>query len=396
MSSTDRDYYCNMKFKFLKIDLESSTTYNCHASEPHPIDFEWLDKNPGQLFNTPINILERQQMLRNERNSSCEQNCWPAEDVGAISPRLLQQGSVKTHTQVICEPETIDLTVNGDCNLTCSYCCKEFSTAWRRDLIDNGDYNISQHDNRFKISDKDKILMEIGQKKLKSTSHYQIPLQQIKDNSASLKKLIVTGGEPLLDNLLIKSIIDIDLPNTTIIEIHSGLGLSNSRFETLIDSLRSLPNCYFVVSAEGIGKHLEFNRYGNQWADFDKKIKYLEQSGIPFSFQSQLCNLTIFGYSEFAKYFSNHVIHPTYVYQPTMMAMYVMDPDSKQQIIDNIKDLPDSVQMSIKKSILPEPTELQRINISEFLTQFVSRRSDLDLEIFPKTFIHWLGLSHVV
>ena len=241
-----------MKFKFLKIDLESSTTYNCHASKPHRIDFEWLDKNPGQLFNTPINILERQQMLRNERNSSCEQNCWPAEDVGAISPRLQQQGSVKTHTQVICEPETIDLTVNGDCNLTCSYCCKEFSTAWRRDLIDNGDYNISQHDNRFKISDKDKILMEIGQKKLKSTSHYQIPLQQIKDNSASLKKLIVTGGEPLLDNLLIKSIIDIDLPDTTIIEIHSGLGLSHSRFETLINSLRSLPNCYFVISAEGI------------------------------------------------------------------------------------------------------------------------------------------------
>lgn len=396
MSDTDRDYYCNMKFQFLKIDLESSTTYNCHASKPHRIDFEWLDKNPGQLFNTPINVHEREQMLCNQRNSSCEQNCWLAEDVGAISPRLQQQGFLKTHTQTVCAPETIDLTVNGDCNLTCSYCCKEFSSAWRKDIIDNGDYTISQSDNRFKISDKDKILIEIGQKKLKSTSHYQKLLQQIKDNSAGLKKLIVTGGEPLLDNFLIKSIIDIDLPDTTIIEIYSGLGLSHSRFEKLLDSVRSLPNCQFVISAEGIEKHLEFNRYGNQWADFDKKIKYLEQSGIPFSFQSQLCNLTIFGYSEFAKYFSNHVIVPTYVYQPTMMAMYVMDPDSKQQVIDNIKDLPDSVQLSIKKSILPEPTELQRINISEFLTQFVSRRPDLDLEIFPKTFIDWLGLSHVV
>ena len=396
MSTVERDYYCNMKFKYLKIDLESKTTYNCHAAKPHAIDFDWLDKNPGQIFNTDINVLERQQMLHNERNSSCGQNCWPAEDVGAQSPRIYQQGFLKTHTQTITTPEIIDLTIGSDCNLTCSYCCKEYSTAWSRDLINNGDYDISQSDSRFKISDKDKILIKIGQKKLKSTEHYQLLLQQIKDYAHGLKKLTVTGGEPLLDNFLIKSIHNLDLPATTNIEIYSGLGLSHSRFTKLVDDMKTLTNLHLIISAEGIGKHLRFNRYGNLWTDFDKKIKCLEEHGISFHFQSQLSNLTIFGYAEFAKYFSNHVIDTTFVYQPTMMAPYVMDTDSKQQVIDSIKDLPDSVQHSIKKSILPEPTELQRTNTAEFLTQFVSRRPDLDLEIFPKTFVKWLGLSHVV
>jgi hypothetical protein len=69
-----RDYYCSMKFKFLKIDLESTTTYNCHAASPHSVDFNWLKNNPGNLFNTNVNVAERQMMLENKRNSSCEQN----------------------------------------------------------------------------------------------------------------------------------------------------------------------------------------------------------------------------------------------------------------------------------------------------------------------------------
>ena len=106
---TNRDYYCSMKFKFLKIDLPSKTIYNCHAAAPHRIDFDWLEENPGNLFNTPVNVYEREQMLRNERNKSCEQNCWIAEDAGAVSPRINQNGIEQTHTDPVTDPEIIDL-----------------------------------------------------------------------------------------------------------------------------------------------------------------------------------------------------------------------------------------------------------------------------------------------
>ena len=106
-----RNYYCSMKFRFIKIDLESKTTYTCHAAQPHDIDFTWLSDNPGQLFNTPINITERNMMLVNQRNTSCEQNCWRAEDVGAVSPRMCQGGQDKTHFEISTQPEIVDLTI---------------------------------------------------------------------------------------------------------------------------------------------------------------------------------------------------------------------------------------------------------------------------------------------
>ena len=43
-------------------------------------------------------------------------------------------------------------------------------------------------------------------------------------------------------------------------------------------------------------------------------------------------------------------------------------------------------------SISPEPTETQRIQIKEFLEQFTSRREDLSLDIFPNSFLKWVGI----
>jgi hypothetical protein len=153
---SDRDYYCFFKFRYLKIDFENITTYNCHAATPHQIDLNWLEKNPGQLFNTEINVAERRMMLVNQRNASCEQNCWPAEDVGASSPRLYQKSYEKTHFDVMTTPEILELTIGTDCNLSCSYCCKEYSSRWRNDILENGDYNITDGDFRYKKTLKDK------------------------------------------------------------------------------------------------------------------------------------------------------------------------------------------------------------------------------------------------
>ena len=180
MTADDRDYYCSMKFRFLKIDVESRTSYNCHAAKSHNIDFNRLSDSPGQLFNTPVNVFERQQMLSNQRNKSCEQNCWPAEDRGATSPRMYTNGIEKTHTQVITQPETIDVTIGSDCNLTCSYCCKEYSSAWRRDILTNGNYTKVDYTDRYSAVTKDRVLSKLSQLDIKSSKHYNILLDEIK------------------------------------------------------------------------------------------------------------------------------------------------------------------------------------------------------------------------
>jgi hypothetical protein len=77
-----------------------------------------------------------------------------------------------------------------------------------------------------------------------------------------------------------------------------------------------------------------------------------------------------------------------------MMAPYVLDSTSKQVIIEQLQLLPESMKNQIVRSMSAEPTESQRQGIKQFLTEFVNRRKDLDITIYPKHFLNWI--SYVV
>ena len=310
-----KDYYCSLKFRYQKINLTSKTTCVCHAARPHNIDFKWLEDNPGQSFNTPVLLNERQLMLDNQRDSSCDVNCWAAEDLGATSPRLQQHvdGSLlRTHTSLMNSPEIIDITVGDNCNMTCSYCCKEYSSSWKRDIANNGDYAITDGDPRYKLSDKDRILLKISQPELKTTTHYQMMLNEIRLAAPTAKRIDITGGEPFLDNGLIDLLKELELPKDAIINLYSGLGVSVSRFESIIKKLKGIQNLRIWVSAETTEKFYEFNRYGNTWSDFLKKIQIIKDHGIEIVFSVVISNLTVLDFISFYKrYHQDHKLTVT-------------------------------------------------------------------------------------
>jgi organic radical activating enzyme len=389
---SDRDYYCSLKFKFIKIDLQSTTTCTCHYAKPHAVDFSWLESNPGQLFNNPINVYERHQMLNNQRNVSCEQNCWPAEDQGAMSPRQSRNGQEKTHIKIHTQPEIIEISTVGDCNLTCSYCCKEYSSAWRRDVVNNGDYPILNIKDRYQASDKDRVLLKISQQQLQSSNRYQKLLNEIKLAGPTVKKLVVTGGEPLLDNQLITVLEDLKLSSNAILEIWTGLGFSTTRFNSVLTKLENLPNLQLIVSAENTKKFAEFNRYGINWTEFVDKIELLKTKKINLKLHATVSNLAMFDFANFYTMFKDLEIEMSLPYQPTFMSPYVLDPESKERIQQSIAVLPAGMQETLLKSMSPIPTELQKQNLHAFLKEFVRRRSDLHLDIFPQSFLTWLEL----
>jgi organic radical activating enzyme len=388
--SEDRDYYCSYKFRYLKIDLVSNKTLNCHAAKSHAIDFSWLDKNPGQLFNIQVNVSERQLMLDNQRNHSCEENCWPLEDKGAVSPRLWQQGNNKTHFEIRTQPEILEIKLNDDCNLSCSYCCKDFSSAWRRDLVNHGNYKINTGDARYQLTDYDKIMMNVSQKEVKKTAKFQTLMSEIKNFSSGLKEIVVTGGEPLLDNQLF-DVLDAVTNSSAVINIYTGLGVELQRFQRMLDKIKKSPTALLSISAECTNKFYEFNRYGNSWDDFMTRIKMIKSSGIDFRFSTTITNLTVFDLPMFIQLFVDQRIGLVFANHPHMMAPYVLDSDSKQQIMQNIKSLPEHYQTQIAQSIQADPSELQRQQMSEFLKEYVTRKN-LDVNIYPKTFLEWLDI----
>lgn len=391
--SDARDYYCSYKFKYLKIDLVSNATYNCHAAKSHAIDFQWLSNNKGNLFNTDINISERKLMLINQRNASCEENCWPLEDQGAVSPRMWQNGKIKTHTDVRTQPEILEIKLNDNCNLSCSYCCKEYSSAWRRDLSTNGDYKVDTGDVRYRLTNRDKIIAKVSQQEVKNTKQFQTLMTEIKSFAPGLKEIVITGGEPLLDNQLF-DLLDAVSNSSAVINIYTGLGVEVKRFQRMLDKIKQIPTPMISVSAECTDKFYEFNRYGNLWTEFVNKIELLQKSGIEFRFSTSISNLTVFGLTSFIKYFNDQRIGLVFVNQPSMMAPYVLDANSKQQIMQDIQSLPEHYQTQIAQSIQADPSKTQRQQMSEFLKEYAVRRN-LDMNIYPPSFLEWLDI-HVV
>jgi hypothetical protein len=391
----NRTYYCSVKFKKIKIDLENRVTYNCDAAMPHQVDFEWLEENPGQLFNTPINVAEREQMLQNIRNKSCEQNCWRAEDRDAISYRMERKGEDKTHTNSISSPEAVDLVLGTDCNLTCSYCCKEFSSAWRRDVLNNGNYELTNKvDDRYDANIKDKIHNALSQQNRKNSKHYQLLLNEAKLllKLPTVKKLFIAGGEPLIMNHLIPVLESLETRPDIVIEIDTGLGVSESRLKSILPKLEKFENLFIKISSENIGGLLEFNRYGVSWEQFKKNVTLLENSSINIAFHCTISNLSIFGFEDFYKHYKHHSIDWTFVEQPLMMSPYILDETSKGNLVRSLSSLPKQFYNEVIVAMKKEPSEQDRISCKQFLSQF-SKRRNLKLDVFPNSFVEWLQLD---
>ena len=152
--------YCPNKFDYLKVDIEKRLLYNCHKAHPHRVTTQWLEQNPGMLFNTETMIAERKEMLAGKRNFSCGFQCYDAEDKGAYSHRMQVLDTKKTeYTNPLSFVKTLNIDLSTDCNLSCVYCSGMFSSSWRREIKKFGTYsNIPKNYNDIvdKLSQKEK------------------------------------------------------------------------------------------------------------------------------------------------------------------------------------------------------------------------------------------------
>jgi len=387
-----RSYYCSNKFKFIKIDLERQLTYNCHAAHPHSVNFEWLDKNQGNIFNIPVNVAEREQMLRNERNASCEQNCWPAEDRGQTSTRIVEFGTEKTHTQSVIQPSIMDVTLDSECNMSCVYCCKEFSSTWRREIATNGPYvfphPIEDLKNRYHNDNKDEILLNLSQRQRHSSKKHQMLFQEVDSIIPGLNTMYVSGGEPLLSTQLVDLLAKThQVPN---VNLFTGLGVNPKRLATLINKFSYTDNLTFVISAESVGRVYEFIRYNNTYDNLLENLEVLDKNNIKFKFHATISNLTLHGFTDFYKTHWTDDSEIDFAYTPTFFAANVLDDESKQQIKESLSGLTGRYIDKISSSIDYDVTEQDRINLKYMLNELAKRRN-FELDFYPQNFLNWIN-----
>lgn len=377
-------YYCNQKFWWLTVNLEKLNTSSCCSATPQPLNLDWLTQHPGQLFNSPDMQSDRKRMLANEPVESCEANCWRPEQQQLPSRRTIMFGNQRTHESIQSTPKILNIVVGSDCNLTCVYCCKFYSTAWTRDIIKKP-YPVNVADDRFTINSVDTVLANVSQKVLSQSSKRIQLIQEVQKlyHSDKLEEICITGGEPFLylDLLPMLQLI----PSHVKVKIWSGLGVSESRFKKIIDNLPS--NVNVVVSAENIEQQYEFARYGNTWQRFQQNIDILKSSGIRYEFMATVSNITIFGLPKFIEYARDIKITYSPCFDPDFLSVSVLDAESKNLIKPYKDALPDFVSEALEV----DPTPDQVYNLKSYIKEFAARRS-LDLKIFPKSFSTWVEL----
>lgn len=378
---TASQYYCNQKFWWLTVDLEKLHISSCCSATPLRADIDWIRSNPGQLFNNPNFQNERRLMLDNQPAVSCENNCWKPESKNLPSRRTIMLGTAPTHDSIQAEPEVLNIITGSDCNLTCVYCCKFYSTAWTRDILSKT-YPVQSNDDRFTINNTDKVLSKLGQKDLAKSKHRALLVDELQRlyKSPVLREVMITGGEPFLYFDLIALLENI--PSNITVKVWSGLGVSESRFEKVVSQLPR--NTTVMVSAENIGSSYEFVRHGNSWKKFQNNIEILKSANVNYEFMATVSNLTIFGLSEFKKYTQDTNVIYLPCSDPDFLSVSVLDPESKLKL-RTCDWLPEFA----KQSLDIDPTPQQVYNLKCYLKEFASRRQ-LDLSVFPESFRAWV------
>ncbi len=391
--TTDRNYYCSRKFTELSLTFQSSSISSCCAASPYKIDFVDLEKNG--LLNLSVIRNERKQMLSNTRVLSCEKPCWKNEDAGLPSIRSINGGAEKTHQSAQIDIlEQVNISLGNRCTLTCSYCGPEWSRAWSEDIEKNGEYNFENSRPSYVLSTENLLFKKLKQNDIYSSSKFQTLYSHLIEHAKTIKVWYITGGETLLYETQVLDLIKISNPSS-VFTVMTGLGIPKNKFIRLIDQLRDYPSFKLGISAENIGKLHEFNRYGYSFDHLVELLDYVKTSGIKYQFYSTLSNLTAFGYVDFVN-FVNAEIEENLCVIPEFLDVQKMDKESKYNLLE-VLDKQNNQQFKILIDLLKSDYEVSPIdqkNLATFLQEFSSRRN-LDLSIFPKTFLDWLDI-HVV
>jgi organic radical activating enzyme len=196
---------CLAKWKQTSLHLTTGMTNSCYHPPLHKIDPSKLKGNPAALHNTDAKREARQQMLKGECPSECSY-CWNIEKTGNLSDRHYRSGepwAAEHYDDIVGQvvpdadvvPNYVEVNFSSVCNLACSYCSPQFSSAWARHSEQFGAYPTStrHNDPAYFTGDRRPIPHRDENPYVDAFWEWWPTLY------GTLKHFRMTGGEPTLD-----------------------------------------------------------------------------------------------------------------------------------------------------------------------------------------------------
>jgi organic radical activating enzyme len=196
--------FCLAKWYNVSIHVPTGKTHSCYHPKAHQIPMDEVRIDVSALHNTKHKKEQRKLMLEGQRPSECE-FCWQIEDSGTqLSDRayrskdvwedgLIEEAKEHGHTGNP-NPRYVEVNFNQACNFKCSYCSPHLSTAWHKDIQDNGAF-ILQDRWHNDINWMKSLNIDNG-----PTNPYLLAFWEwLPQIYPTLHTFRMTGGEPLMD-----------------------------------------------------------------------------------------------------------------------------------------------------------------------------------------------------
>ena len=277
---------CGAKFYDATLWLASGQTASCHHTPSSMSSPEEVKKNYKLLHNTKEKKKDRLLMQTGKRPKGCEY-CWKIEDLkddSLISDRVVKS-NVSSKNDLInakklsykknFNPTTIEVSFDRTCQFACSYCSKNHSTTWVKDLKKNGPYlNLTTSGAGLYTLDH-----EWDYDSKETNPYVEAFFKWWKaDLRKTVKVLRITGGEPFMSKNTWKFL---DCLKENSCNFNIGINTNLGFDRDVIDKFLSyVDNESFIIytSNEAYSRRAEYIRDGMDYFQWLDNVEYLLES----------------------------------------------------------------------------------------------------------------------
>ena len=253
MSITSSPTFCPAPWTGLNIDQTGrfSPCMHCFDTSIGNIKQNTIQ----QVISGPVHRGIRETMARGEWHSACHL-CKQSEEATGVSARTMRIASPETLAAIDndidwFEPHHIVVNWSNLCNLACTYCNAETSTAWQS-------------------------IKKIPINHVKN-EHADL-IELVKQHGHSVQGLTLGGGEPLLQKGLV-DFLKCLLPQQVRVLVTTNLSVDLAT-NAVYQELKNWPSVDWQISFDNVTKEkFEYVRDRASWDQFTKNIDILKQDG---------------------------------------------------------------------------------------------------------------------
>jgi MoaA/NifB/PqqE/SkfB family radical SAM enzyme len=260
------DWYCPFPFKHVFVD-SSGLSPCCNTIS----DFG-LDVSIDQYVNHPKVLNLQKQFLAGEKPTECK-SCLLQENIQSKSMRLDGLEDYKHEIFNGSQIDFVHFSQSNICNFKCRSCGPQYSHGIAQEIKQNPELSKFSSDKKF----------------VSVNEHNH---QWIVDNLSSLKRLLITGGEPTVMpevKKIFELVHQVQYPELNIMMTTNCSWTDDFWY----DCIKSMPNLHITASLDGVGSVAELVRHGTAWKQVEHNIQWLSKHAYSLDINTVISCLNI-------------------------------------------------------------------------------------------------------